>query len=371
MKVYELDTAFKKAEAGPLYLILGEEDYLRDHAVGLIKSAVLGGDDGGLSEFNLDVLYGDENDASEILTRAGEAPAFAARRLVLVKAGEKISARDGEALLSYLKAPCETTTLVFITAKLDGRTKFAMALKERAVLVECGPLPEPQLLGWIHAQAGRLGIRVNEQAALLLRDLAGSTSLSLVMRELEKLAAYVGDGRPVCPADVEAVRGGEVGASVFDLTGAIGAQNHERVLRILATNLDAGEAPLRILGSLVWQYRQLWKAKEALRHARGESEAGRILRMPPFKAREFLASFPEAHLKSAFGRFLETDSKLKGGSATAPRQNLEALLLDLCAKERRPRVKGEGPPATRRSQSPASGTIRPIQNVRTVRPSTH
>jgi DNA polymerase-3 subunit delta len=373
MKVYELDTAIKKTGAGPLYLVSGEEDYLRDHAINLIKAAVLSEDGGGLGEFNLDVLYGDESDASEILTRASEVPAFAARRLVLVKAAEKISARDGDALLSYLKAPCETTTLVFITTKLDGRTKLAATLKERAGLVECGPLPEPQLLGWVHAEAGRLGIRVNEQAALLLRDLAASTSLSLVRRELEKLASYVADGRTVGPADVEAVRGNEVGASVFDLTAAIGARHRERVLRIVARNLEVGEAPLRILGSLVWQYRQLWKAKELLKGARGESEAGRVLRMPPFKTRDFLALFSEDHLKSAFRLFLETDSKLKGGSATDSGRLLEALLLELCGLDRATGSRPDHRAASRPAQPAISGmakTAKSIPNVRSVRPST-
>jgi DNA polymerase III subunit delta len=131
---------------------------------------------------------------------------------------------------------------------------------------------------------------------------------------------------------VEAVRGSEVGASVFDLTAAIGARNRVRVLRIIARNLEAGEPPLRILGSLVWQYRQLWKAKDVLKQNRGESEAGRLLRMPPFKARDFLGMFSESHLRAAFRMFLETDSKLKGGSAGAPGRVLEALLLDLCRK---------------------------------------
>ncbi|MGH7233475.1 MAG: DNA polymerase III subunit delta [Nitrospiraceae bacterium] len=372
MKAYELDTAIKKTGAGPLYLVSGEEDYLRDQAIARIKAAVLGDDAAGMGDFNIDVLYGDESDASEILARAGEVPAFAARRLVLVKGAEKLSARNGEALLPYLKSPCEMTTLVFAAPKLDGRTKLAMALKERAVVVECGPLPDQQVMGWIQTEAGRLGIRVNEDAALLLRDLVGSASLSLVKRELEKLAAYVGDGRTVGPADVEAVRGSEVGASVFDLTAAIGMRNRERVLRIVARNLEIGEAPLRILGSLVWQYRQLWKAKDLVTQSRGESEAGRILRMPPFKAREFVALFSEAHLKTAFRRFLETDSKLKGGSAMAPGRVLEGLLLDLCAREGEKVNPGrQGAARPPHATNPrAAGNTRSIPNVRSVRPPT-
>ncbi|MBD0305409.1 MAG: DNA polymerase III subunit delta [Nitrospiraceae bacterium] len=370
MKVYELQAAIKKTAVAPLYLIVGEEDELRDQAVALIKSAVFG-QQSGLEEFNLDMLYGDECDAAEIVSRAGEAPAFAPRRLVLVKAADKLPLRDGEALLPYLKNPCDTTTLVFVAPKVDGRAKFALSLKERAVVVDCSPLPDHHVMNWIRAEAGRLGIRLNEQAVLLLRDMVGSGSLSLVRRELEKLAAYVeaspNSSRMVSPAEVEALRGSEVGASVFDLTAAVGARNHERVLRILARNLESGEAPLRILGSLVWQYRQLWKAKDLLNQSRGDYEAGRMLRMPPFKVREFLGLFSETHLSAAFRMFLETDSKLKGGTANAPGRVLESLLLDLCGREKEAKPNPKGNAGVPRSPQSPIRRVAPSRDARTVR----
>ena len=333
MNAAELDTAIKKNGLASAYLISGQEDDLRDRAVALIKAAVVGKEHGGLDEFNVDVLYGDETDASEILMRSRETPAFAARRLVLVKSAERISAKEGELLLSYLRAPSDTTTLVFVTPKLDGRMKFALALKERAVTVECSSLSESHLLEWIRAEAGRLGLRLQEEAVLLLRDMADSTSLSMAKRELEKLACYVPEGQIANGADVNALRGTEMGASVFDLASAIGTRNRHRALRILARNLEAGEAPLRVFGSLVWQYRQLWKAKEALSQPRGEFDAGRMLRLPPFKVREFVGLFSETHLRGAFRLFLGIDSRLKGAGATAPGVMLEGLLLDLCARE--------------------------------------
>lgn len=361
MKPYELNNALKKSGLGPLYLVLGEEDELRDQAVAVIKSSL--SQDDGLGDFNCEVLYGDESDASEILTRAGEAPVFAPRRLIIVKTTEKLSARAGEALIPYLKSPCDSTTLVFVAVKVDGRTKFAQALKERAVTVECGALPEQQLAQWIRAEAPRIGVRLDDAAILLMRDLAGSNSLSFIKRELEKLAAYVPTERVATPADIEALRGGEVGASVFDLTAAIGAGDRLRVLRIFTRNLETGEAPLRILGSLVWQYRQVWKAKDALQGGKGESEAARMLRVPPFKVREFVGRFSDAHLQTAFRLFAETDGKLKGASATAPARVLESVGLELCRLAEPPR-----PKAATQATLPPTGRaagMRPEQPTRT------
>lgn len=368
MKLFELSNALKKSGPGPLYFIVGEEDELRDQAVAMLRASL--SRDDGLGDFNCEVLYGDESDASEILTRAGEAPVFAPRRLIVVKTTEKLSARDGEALIPYLKSPCDSTTLVFVAVKVDGRTKFAQALKERAVVIDCTPLPESQLAQWVRAEAARIGVRLDDAAILLLRDLAGSNSLSFIKRELEKLSAYVPPERVATPADIEALRGGEVGASVFDLTAAIAAADRLRVLRIFTRNLETGEAPLRILGSLAWQYRQLWKAKDSLQGGKGESEAARMLRIPPFKVRDFVGRFSDAHLQTAIRLFAETDGKLKGAGATAPARVLEAVGLELCRMAERPRAKPAAQPVTS-VQAGRTGPMtvgQPSRTVRSVRP---
>lgn len=379
MKPSELENAIKKNGVAPLYLVVGEEDYLRDQAVSVIKTAAVAPESGGLSEFNLDILYGDETDAAEILTRAEEAPAFAARRCLILKAADKLPTREAERLLPYLQAPCESTTLVFVAPKLDGRTKFAQALRERAVTVDCLLPAEPHLADWIRQEGGRLGVRLNEDAILLLKELAVSLKemtggvLYLLRQELEKLAAYVPQGGIAGAADVEAVRGGEAGASVFDLIPAIALQDRPRALRIVARNLEAGEAPLRIFGALIWQYRRLWRLKESLCQGGGQGEAARVLRLPPFKAKELLERFSERHLRDAFRKFLEADSKLKGGSAVAPARVLEALILALCDDMQGKSRQGESRMiASGDAPKPAStggkkgGRL--IQTVRTIRP---
>lgn len=380
VKAHELQAAITPKGIAPLYLITGgknnvgrrevweEDDYVLDQAVALIKAAVLGGaaageggaeDDRGLDAFNYDLLYGDESDAAEILSYAGEAPVFAPRRLVLLKAAEKLPAREGEALLPYLATPCDYTTLVFVAAKkLDERRKFTQTLYQHAIVVDCSPPSENQLPAWIRAEASRVGVKLNEEAVLLLKDLALTLkaspggSLYLVRRELEKLAAYVPEGSVAGPADVESIRGGEPGASVFDLAKAIGKRDLGRALYILARNLQAGEDPPRILGALAWQYRNIWKAKDL--GWKGE-------------VAELSRHFSESHLREAFQMFARTDSRLKGGSAGPPARVLESLLFALCGSPRDGAQPFLRQPRAREPQLAKSGGTKPISNVRTVR----
>ena len=330
MNVYDLEATVRKQGAAPLYLVLGEEDCLRDQAVTLLKAAVLGeasAGEGGMDAFNYDMLYADESDASEILARAGQAPVFAARRYVVVKSAEKLSAKDGEALLDYLTEPCESTTLVFAAARLDKRLKFSKALLERAVNIDCAAIPEARLPAWLAQESARAGVRLNAEAAgalgQLVLSLKGESggALNLLRRELEKLASYVPAGTTAGVKDVEAVRGGEPGASVFDLAAAIAARKDGRALWILARNLDAGEDPLRVLGALAWQFRQIWKAKDQRRFGGPGADLS--------------GAFTERDLGTALRLFAEADAKLKGGaSGSSKRLALERVVLGLCRFDR-------------------------------------
>lgn len=344
----------------PIYALIGEEDLFRDTALTSLKTMILG-DEGG--DFNCDLFYGDEAEGSEIVACAAEVAVFASRRLVIVKAADKMPARQSETLLPYLKEPNDSTTIVFVAPKLDGRLKFSQALVRTAVIVDCSPLKESQWGTWLTHEAERAGVKLNENAFSLLREACGG-SLYSVRQELEKLASYMPSGRPVTEQEVAIMRGTEPGASVFDLAAAIGSKKAGRALTILARNIEAGEAPLKILGSLVWQYRRLWKCKELMEQGGREGEAARALRMDPYKVRTFLGQFSEGHLRGALKAFQESDAKLKGGSSGRPAMILDRLILHMCERLER----GLHVPAQQTINPPSLSTTRAkhVPNVRTI-----
>lgn len=358
LSLSQLIAQLSQGTVTPVYLVIGEEDLLRDTAMMELRKTVLGeaGD-----EFNCDVFYGDEAEGAEIVACASEVGVFAARRLVIVKAADKLSARQSEALLSYVKEPNEATTVVFTAAKLDGRLKFTQTLVQHSTVVDCAPLKDSQLAPWLKQEADRAGIRINDDALEMLKDACGG-SLYSVRREVEKLASYVTGHRTVTVDDVATLRGTEPGASVFDLAAAIGAKNRGKALAIVARNLEAGEAPLRILGSLAWQYRRLWKVKELMKRGGREGEAARTLRVDPYKVRAFLNQFSEGHLREALQAFLVLDGLLKGGSSGKPAVLLDRLILELCNG---PQDIGNTKPPV----PPVAGTsprTRALSNVRTI-----
>jgi DNA polymerase-3 subunit delta len=364
VKSLEFSSVLRNRPVAFLYLVVGEEDYLRDHAVAAITSAIVGKD--AETGFNCDLFYGDENEADEVLNCAREIPVFAPRRLVIVKASDKFSAREGEQFLPYFGSPHESTTMVFVAPKLDGRLKWSQVLTRQAVVVDCTPLADGQMSGWICQEAKSLGLHIHGEAVQLLKE-SSSGSLYAVRRELEKLSSYVTSARPAMVEDVEALKGTGPGASVFDLTLAIGSRNHGRALTILARNLEAGEASLRILGALVWQYRRLWKIKNLLEQGGREAEAARTLRMDPYKVSAFLAQFSQLHLTESFALFLKVDSKLKGESSGSGKRILEELLFELCDRPPLPHQPDSGSFRAGVKNSPASKSLSNVRTVKTIR----
>ena len=339
MKPHELHSSIQRNGLAPLYLIVGEEAYLRDRAVWTIRSAAkqCSGVAEGSSEsdeqfFNYDVLYADETDAIEVLTIAQEISFFAARRLVIMTWAEKLPAREGEALIPYFHNPSETTTLVIVSAKLDGRLKWVQQIKKHAMVIDCTPLYENQRVGWVAKQAAQAGIKLEENALHMLKELSAE-GLYVTHNELQKLSAYLPSGVCGSVQDVEAIRGMEPGASVFDLSEAIGSGESGKSLSIIAKNLEVGEAPLRILGALIWQVRRVWKAKSLLQQGVAQSKIAREVGIPPFRSAEFFRQvqhWSEPQLRLAWDEFCQADSALKGSASASPRRVLDALVISLC-----------------------------------------
>ena len=331
ISIVDLTRELADGRIAAIYLILGEEAFLRDAAVAAIRKAVLAAEYTDAT-FNSDFVYGDETDAQEILTLCDSLPVFAPRRLVVVRDVGALRARETERLLSYLSSPVETTCLVLVGDRVDGRLKFFQALRAVAVVVDCSRLDEWAMSSWIQQQSASLGLGLDEPARDALAQGSGG-DLAVMQREIEKLVAYVMPNARVVAADVEAVRGADRGGTVWDLLEAAGAKDRRRALRVLTKVLEAGEPPLRLLGLLASHWRQVWKAREQLARRVPAPALARLIGVPPFRIPGLVKQarlFSDAELLRCFEAFREADSLLKGGGRAHERRTMERLILALC-----------------------------------------
>lgn len=229
MKFANLQEDLKSQKYYPVYFLAGDEVCLIDDGVALLTKALVSPEN---RDFNFDVFYGSEVSAARVIEIATSYPMLAERRTVIVRETQKMPAGDLNALAGYAARPSPTTHLVLTAPEKDFRKKPLEKLRSVAYFVECAPLYDNQLPGWIQQEAQKLGCTISEGAAQWLAGEVGS-NLMYLRSELEKLRLFVGARREMTEEDVAAVTGSQKEFTIYALQDAVGEKNIATALRIL------------------------------------------------------------------------------------------------------------------------------------------
>ncbi len=329
----------RKGELLPVYLVAGEERLLRDEVVRELRAASLGG---GVAAFNEDRFTAGEANVDSIVSAARTVPMMAPRRFVVIRGAERWDAGEDEGspferLTEYASAPVDSTCLVIVGSKIDGRRKLVLAARKQGFLVACEPLDARSLTAWIADRFASKGHPVDRDVAELLAALVGP-DLSSVDDAIERLSLYVGEGAPVGEEAIGACVARVRTADTWALVDAVGARDLGRALRTLADAYDPRERGLPLLGALAWSIRQLARYQAAVESgASGDEAARRAGVFQPYRARE-LATKARAVRSKEVERWLlvlaETDLALKSSRRNAD-SILEEMLTRLCRAETR------------------------------------
>jgi DNA polymerase-3 subunit delta len=329
----------RKGALLPVYLVAGEERLLRDEVVRELRAASLGG---GVAAFNEDRFTAGEANVEAIVSAARTVPMMAPKRFVLVRGAERWDAGEDEGspferLTEYAAAPVDSTCLVIVGSKIDGRRKLALAARKQGFLVACDPLDTRSLTAWIADRLASKGHPTDRDVPELLAALVGP-DLSSVDDAIERLSLYVGEGAPVGDEAIGACVARVRTADTWALVDAVGARDLGRALRTLADAYDPRERGLPLLGALAWSVRQLARYQAAVESgATGDEAARRAGVFQPYRARE-LATKARAVRPKEVERWLlvlaETDLALKSSRRNAD-SILEEMLTRLCRAETR------------------------------------
>ncbi|HEV2474458.1 MAG TPA: DNA polymerase III subunit delta [Chthonomonadales bacterium] len=258
----------------PVYLIFGEEDFLKDLALSQLTARV---EQGGLADFDTERLHASSATAGAILAAAAQLPFAAERRLIIVKGLERWRDRSGQAEadrlaagLGSLAAAPVCMVLLAAAQEEEGRRKGAISPKldsaagRIGALVRCRPLEKDALMEWIRSTAAEAGKSIGPAAARLLSE-SVSGGLRALQAEMIKLACYTGERREILPADVHEVVAATPENVIFAAIDAIARRDGSRAFELLAElqRFETNEYALaaKLLSLLARQYRFVWQAK--------------------------------------------------------------------------------------------------------------
>jgi DNA polymerase-3 subunit delta len=318
-------------ELRPIYVLFGDEEFLRGQAWQAIRRRVLGSDD----EFGIGRFDGPEATIADVLDELATLPFFGKYRLVMVDDADPFVTQYRPLLEKYAESPVPRGVLVLSVKTWPSNTRLAKIVQKTGVAVECR-LP-PQLPAWCQAWAQqRYGKKLATDAADLLVELSGG-GLGQLDTELNKLTAYVGERKEIRHADVDQlVAAGRV-ETIWKLIGIACQGETAQALEMLDRLLVAGEAPVALLAAMATQLRRLAKAARLMLDGTPLSPALAEAGIPAWpraqdEARAQLRHLGRDRLLKLFDWLLETDLGLKGSSELLPRTQLERLLVRVSAK---------------------------------------
>ena len=262
----------KEGTPGSLYVFYGQEDYLREHYLDLLRKKIV---DKGMEAFNLHVFQGAELSFNTLADAVDAMPMMSERSMVLVwdwdmfkneERRNKVQALIGD-LPEYVCLVFAYDTMEF---KGNANTTLGKLLKQRAVLVECSQQGQSDLNNWMRRRlAKRWDKEMDTATAEYLTFLCGGLMTALA-GELDKVGAYA-KGKKVTKRDIDAVCDPVLDARAFQMTDAITAGNYDRAMELLSQLLRMGESPVYILSALGRQLRQVWSARTALEARQGDN----------------------------------------------------------------------------------------------------
>lgn len=335
--------ATDEARAGklrPVYVVLGEERLLRERVVSELRAASLGT---GIAAFNEDKFTAGETDVDTVLSAVRTVPMMAPRRFVLVRSAERWDGGGDEEksttsaldkVAEYLKVAVDSTCLVIVAQKLDGRRKLAQVAKKQGIVVHCDPLDARTLPGWIVEGCAQRGHAIDRQTADFLAEIAGH-ELAYLDDCLERLSLYVGPGNRIDEAAISTCIARVRAADTWAVVGAVGNRDLRTALAALSDAYDPRDRGLPLLGALAWSVRQLAKYKAAsddgASHDEAARKAGAFIPQRAFELRDRAKQLRAKDVDRWITVLAETDLALKG-SKRPPEAVLEDMITQLCRR---------------------------------------
>lgn len=313
MTYKELLTQIKKNKFSLAYFLSGKEDYLLEIAY---KSLIEVLCDPATKEFNLDVFYGNEVDGVTITNAADAYPMMAAHRVVVVKEVHRLTSYNLDHLVKYLENPSSTSKLILISNKVDSRNKIFSKIRSKTCWVECNPLYDREIPGWIQAHLNEMGYEITEEAILMLQTRVGNNLRGLV-NELDKIILNLNGRKKIVGSDVQKLVGYSRSYSVFNLTDAIGYKDLNNALSILDQMLEFGESPTGILAMISRHFINLVKIKDAVTQMKSQDEISQLTGIPVFfvsKMKKMAENYTKNQFNQIFEYLLEVDLSLKTSS---------------------------------------------------------
>ena len=307
MKVISDD--IKKGEFKSVYLLYGEEEYLKKQYRDRLKNAIAGDD-------TMNYSYYDSDNASvkDIIDVCETLPFFAQKRLVIMENTGFLKSSNDE-LADYIKHIPDYLVVVMVEKDVDKRNKVYKAVDSVGYICEMKPQTTATLEKWIAGLLAKDNLKISREACDLILDKTGA-GMDYIRQETEKLVSYCQGRDVVTVEDVEKVCATQTTSHIFDMISAIANKKQQQALDLYYDLLELKEPPMRILYLIVRQFNGILQAKELAARGLSSKEIALAIKVAPFVAGKYLSQakyFTTDTVKDILNECADIEERVKQG----------------------------------------------------------
>lgn len=309
-----------------VYLFMGEEKYLKQEIINLIKNKVITSTFS--NDFNYHHFYSSDTDISQVVEVCNTLPVFSDKRLVVLEGVDKY--RNWKILEEYISAPCLNTVLILNSDERHLRQLGSKGSKLKSVTFYA--LFDNHLMQWVMSKCKQNNKKISTEATHKLIYLCNNSLLE-INNEVEKLLLYCKDKKQIDMEDVEKLIGDVKGYDIFKLIDAILSSQYQLSLRIFNKLFEAGENIYSFFALLNKSLHQVFHIKFLLEKERLNSkEVIKKLGIAPYRYQNIAACTRRYDLNQISRIIMilfEYDYKFKSYSAINKNRLFEDLIYRL------------------------------------------
>ena len=304
-----LNQDMKTGQLNHIYLLYGEEAYLRKQYKNRLKEAIIGDD-----SMNYHYYEGKGVTIGEVIDQAETMPFFSEKRLILME-NTGLFKGGGEELSEYLKSPAQTVYFLFVETEVDKRSKLYKTVSAKGCAVEFGIQDENTLKRWVLGMVKRENKKISEPALNFLLEMTG-TDMENIQKEMEKLFCYCMDQDAITERDIVQICTKRISSHIFDMINAIADRKQKKALELYYELLALKEPPMRILFLITRQFNLLLQVKELAGKGYQGRAIGEKVGLPGFVAGKYVTQasrFQKEELRETVEACVEAEEAIKTG----------------------------------------------------------
>jgi DNA polymerase-3 subunit delta len=311
-----------------VYLLYGEEDYLKRMYRDRLKKAVLGDSD----EMNYSYFEGKGILLPDLREAADTLPFFSDYRIVIVENSGLFKASSEVA--DYLSQMPDTTVLVFVEKEIDKRNKLYKYVNKNGLALEMGAMSGKEMKLWVATLLKENDRQMRESTAQYFLEQVDN-SMTNVKNELDKLIAYTHGREEITKEDVDQVCSVQITGKIFQMMDAVAMGNRDETLHDYHDLLALRESPMSILYLLSRHFHILLQIKSMMGKT-DKAEMAKKAGVPPFTVGKYQSQcrrFSEEMLQQMLELCMDTEYHFKRGDI-GDQMGVELLLLSFLLKKR-------------------------------------